>query len=175
MELLSSECREKRTQLLSQTLGSCAGTSVEPQLNGWDAGMLCPSPDPWDSEKGYLSHIVPSPPRSSWPGMQYTLQDYCKACAASNPFSCLALVLTAESCVRPGVRLASHNTGAWRRLQPPQLTTQAASHLHTNRHVRPIGGPQLLPWCQCHTGTAVVLHAGETPDLCQTGTCMLGD
>lgn len=183
MELLSFKCREKRTQLLSRELGSCAGTHVKLQLKGWDAGMLCPSPDPRDSGKGHLSRIVPSPSSSSWPGMQHTLQDYCKTCPVSNPFSsCLALVLTAGSCVRPGVRLASRNTRACRRVQPLQLTavhmrhgkTQAAPHLHINRHTR----LEASSFCQqrrCPTDTAMVLRAGETPDLCQTDTRSLGD
>lgn len=152
-------------------------------LGCWDAGMLCPSPDPQDSGKGHLSRIVPSPPSFSWPGMQHTLQDYCKTCPASNPFSsCLALVLTAGSCVRPGVRLASRNTRARRRLQPLQLTTvrvkrgktQAAPHLHISRHMR-LEASSFCQQCRCPAGTATVLHAGETPDLCRTDTRSLGD
>lgn len=142
--------------------------------------MLCPSPDPRDSGKGHLSRIVPSPPSSSWPGMQHTLQDYCKTCPASNPFSsCLALVLTAGSCVRPGVRLASRNTRARRRLQPLWLTAVHETGENTGcptpsqKQAREIGGPQLLP-------TVLVprrhsLCAQETPDLCQTDTLSLGD
>lgn len=120
--------------------------------------MLCPSPDPRDSGKGHLSRIVPSPPSSSWPGMQHTLQDYCKTCPASNPFSsCLALVLTAGSCVRPGVRLASRSTRARRRLQPLWPTalhvthgkTWAAPHLHISGNMRlethSAGAPQAQP------------------------------
>lgn len=145
--------------------------------------MLCPLPAPQDSGKGHLSRIVPSPSSSSWPGMQHTLQDYCKTCPASNPFSsCLALVLTAGSCVRPGVRLASRNTRARRRLQPLWLTavcrrhgkTQAAPHLHISRHM----GLEVPSFCQqrrCPAGTAPVLRAAETPDLCQTDTRSLGD
>ena len=145
METLSFKCREKRTQLLSQELGSCARTHVKLQRKGRDAGMLCPLPDPRGSGKGHLSCTAPSPPSFSWPGMQHTLQDYCKTCPASNPFSsCLALLLTAGSCVRPGVRLASCNTRARRRVQSLWLPTvcmshrktQAAPHLRVNRLVQ---------------------------------------
>lgn len=130
--------------------------------------MLSPSSNPRDSGKGHLSRTAPSPPSSSWPGMQHTLQDYCKTCPASNPFSsCLALVLTAGSCVRPGVRLASRSTRAGGRLQPLQLTTarrrrgetQAAPRLHVSRHVR-LEAPS---FCRCLAGTAAVLHTGDRP------------
>ena len=145
--------------------------------------MLCPSPDPRDSGKGRLSRIVPLPPSSPWPGMQHTLQDYCKTRPASNPFSsCLTLVLTAGSCVRPGVRLASCNTRAGRRLQPLQLITvcmrhgktQAAPHLHISRPVR-LEAPSFCQQHRCPAGTATILRAGEMPDLCQTDTRSLGD
>lgn len=142
MELLSFKCREN--QLLSQALGSCAGTQVKLQIKDWDAGMLCPLRLPWDYRKGHLSHIVPSTPSSSWPGMQHMLQDYCKTCPASYPFSSsLALVSTACSCVRPGVSfplaIPGHAEGSSLSGGPQysrHREMQDVPQFHINRQVR---------------------------------------
>lgn len=172
MELLSFKCREN--QLLSQALGSCAGTQVKLQMKDWDAGILCPLRLPWDYRKGHLSHIVPSTPSSSWPGMQHMLQDYCKTCPASYPFSSsLALVSTAWSCVRPGVSfplaIPGHAEGSslWR---TSVLETQGNAGCSTAPHKQAgeAGGPSFCQQHQCPVGTAAVLCVGKMPDLCQT-------